>query len=645
MKLGWAGALVVLWPALAVAQTVEPPQDVVVTGTKRTRRGLGVITVDERDIERFGQTNVGQTLERLPSLHGAEDDRGERVLSLRGFDQRGVTTLVDGVPLAVPYDGQIDLSKLPIDTVERVLVVQGSTPLLYGPNGTGGAIQVVTREPTARASVRMQTEAAAFYSTRTSGAASARFGKDGQLGILLGGAYENRRYVPLPDGFESRPNEGGTRRLNSDRVGLTGTSKLVFDLDAKNRFTVHVARFGGTFGVPPGTRDFLVRNWRWSDWQATVLGIAHTHSQGALQIDSHLYASLFGNTLDSFDNDRYRTQDRPKAFQSIYSDQTLGGFVRTTLAIHERVKLNTWTGLRHDVHSGIADRGEPARIARSNLFTTSATTDVEIVPRRVFATAGAQLDGELPERSAVGPSAAPSAGLGPLASLTWQNEAFSFGASGALRSRTPTLRERFSSVFGTRAPNPTLGPERALDLSVDAGYKSRYVSLDGSLFDSTVRNLVTDVVIGPGLTQMQNVSRARFLGGEVRAVVRPASWLDLDAGLLLLSARQRGEESRLAYKPQQKATFAATVRPFRTLSLGVVGRFVGEQDYQNPNTNQWETLRSFALLDGRVDVHVTRASKLWVRATNLTGANVEARFSFPEAGRQLFVGFGTRFDP
>lgn len=649
MKRLWGAALVVFASALAHAEpppkSGDAPADVVVTGSRTPRRGLTVISVDEKDIERYGQTNVGQTLERLPSIHGAEDERGERILSLRGFDQRGVTALVDGVPLAVPYDGQVDLSKLPIDTVERVLVVQGSAPLLYGPNGTGGAIQVVTREPTARPTLRVQTEAAPFYSTRSSAAASGRFGKDGSLGVLLGGAYENRRYVPLPDGFGNKPNEGGSRRLNSDRTGLTGTGKISFDLDANNRFTVHAARFGGEFGVPPATKDFVVRNWRWSAWNATVLGVAHTHTQRNFQIDSHLYASLFGNTLDSYDNDKYRTQDRPKAFQSIYDDKTFGGFVRTTLTVSPRAKVNTWTGLRHDSHGGIADYGAPEIVARSNLFTTSATTDLEIVEHRVFATAGAQLDGELPEKSKAGPSATASAGLGPLASLSWQNEHFSFGASGALRTRTPTLRERFSNTFGARLPNPTLGPERALDLSVDAGYKSKLVKIDVSVFDSTVRDLVTEVVVGPSLAQLQNVNKARFFGTEGRVVVRPAWWLDLDGGLMLLSARQIGEESRLAYKPRQKGTLAATVRPWRILSIGLVGRFVGSQDYQNTNTNDWETLGSFALLDGRVDLHVTPTSKLWVRATNLTGANVEARFSFPEAGRQIFVGFGTRFEP
>lgn len=632
-------ALLALVPALVRAE------DVVVTGEKRSRRGLGVLSVGEKEIQKYGQTSVGETLERLPSIHGASDDRGERILSLRGFDQRGIVAMVDGVPLAVPYDGQIDLSKLPIDTVERVVVTQGSTPLLYGPNGTGGAIDVITREPTSRPTFRAQTELAPMYSTRTSAAASVRFGKDDRFGVLLGGAYENRRYVPLPDGFEKKPNEGGSRRLNSDRTGLTGTWKVTLDADPRNRFAVSLTRFGGDFGIPPGTRDFVVRNWRWTDWHATVLGVSHTHTQGRFQIDSHLYGSFFDNTLDSYDNDRYRTQLRPKAFHSVYSDRTVGGFVRTTLAAHERLKLVTWTGLRRDSHTGIADRGAPAITADSNLFTTSMTGDVEVVRRRVFGTLGAQLDGELPSTPSTGAAVAPSAGLGPLASLSWQNESFSFGASGALRSRTPTLRERFGTVFGARAPNPLLHQERAFDLAVDAGYKSKWVTLDASLFDSTVKGLVTELPFAPGVTQLQNVSSARFFGAEGRAQLRVVHWLDVDAGLLLLSARRDGIESRVAYKPSQKATLAVTLRPHRLLSVGGVGRVVGGQDYQNPNTNQWERLGSYALLDARVDLHVTERSRLWVRAQNLTGANVEARYSFPEAGRQLFVGFGTRFEP
>ena len=639
-RLGASAVVVlVLTPALGRAE------DVVITGAKRTRRGLGVLTLGEQDLQRYGQSNVGETLERLPAIHGASDERGERILSLRGFDQRGIVTMVDGVPLAVPYDGQIDLSKLPIDTVERVVITQGSTPLLYGPNGTGGAIDVVTREPTSKPTLRAQTEFAPLYSARSSAAASVRFGKDDRFGVLLGGAYENRRYVPLPDGFEKKPNEGGTRRLNSDRTGLTGTWKVTLDGDARNRFAVSLTRFGGSFGIPPATRDFVVRNWRWTDWQATVLGVSHTHTHGRLQIDSHLYGSFFDNTLDSYDNDQYRTQARPKAFHSVYADRTVGGFVRTTLVAHDRVKLSTWTGLRRDSHTGVADRGAPAITADSNLFTTSMTGDVEVVPRRVFATLGAQLDGELPSTPSTGAAVAPAAGIGPLASLAWQNESFSFGASGALRARTPTLRERFSTVFGARAPTPTVRQERAFDLALDAGYKSTRITLDGALFDSTVRGLVTEITVEPGLTQLQNVSAARFFGAEARAQLRVAKWLDVDGGLLLLSSRRDGDESRVAYKPRQRGTLAATFRPHRLVSVGAVGRFVGGQDYQNPNTARWEQLGAYALLDARVDLHVTERSRIWIRAQNLTGANVEARFSFPEAGRQVFVGFGTRFEP
>ncbi len=638
-----ACALALLMFAPAVASADEPT-DVLVIGPKRTRRGLSVLTLDEKDIRRYGQSSVGETLERLPSLHGAGDDRGERMLSLRGFNQRGIVAMVDGVPLSVPYDGQIDLSKLPIDTVERITVVQGSAPLLYGPNGTAGAINVTTREPTATPTLRAQTEAAPFYSARTSAAASARFGKTAQFGVLLGGAYENRRYVPLPDGFEKRPNEGGTRRLNSDRTGITGTWKLTYDADPHNRVTVSLSRFGGNFGIPPGTRDFVVRNWRWTDWQASVLGVSHTHTRERLQIASHVYASFFDNTLDSYDNDRYASQKRPKAFHSVYADRTVGAFVRTTLTAHERVKLNTWTGLRRDSHTGVADRGAPTITADSNLFTTSISGDAELVQRRVFASAGAQLDGELPSTPSSGAAVAPSAGLGPLGSLSWQNDAFSFGVSGAVRSRTPTLRERFSSVFGARAPNPTLHQERAFDLAVDAGYKSRRVTLDASLFDSTVHGLVTEVPFAPGVTQLQNLTSARFFGAEGRAQLRMLEWLDVDGGLLLLSARRQGDESRIAYKPKHKATLGVTVRPYRRLSFGVLGRFIGAQDYQNPNTSKWEELGAYSLLDARVDVHLDARSRAWVRASNLTGATAEARYSFPEAGRQIFVGFGTRFE-
>lgn len=629
--------------AETAATDASEATEILVAGRRQRVQGLTVTTLNERDIERYGQTSVAQTLERLPALQGSGDRRGERIFTLRGFTQRQVATYVDGVPLAVPYDGQVDLDKLPIDTVERITVNQGSAPLLLGPNGLGGVINVTTREPSARPSLRLLAEGAPFYATRSSGALSARLGKEQQHGFLLGAAYENRRHLPLAGGFVDQPNQSGERRTNSDRVGVSLTGKWNWDITPRHRIGVQVARFGGEYGVSPGTRDFVVRYWRWSEWDATVASVGHVYSTRNFSAETRLYGSWFSNTLDAYDDARYASQRLPKAFHTTYDDTAFGGFVRAALNVPDTsLRLTTWNGVRRDTHGDTPARGAETTYVSTHIVTASMAAEAEL-PAGFAARAGAQLDAELPATPPSGPRPGNSAGVGPMGSLSWARGGLTVALQTALRTRTPTLRERFSTVFGGREPNPGLRPERALNSSLDASYTHGPFTALGSLFHSELDDLVTEVYVRPQVDQLQNVGKARVLGAEGRLSFAPVRWLDASLGFTAMSARRLdGAESRLAYRPSHKGTAMLTLIPTDYLSVTVVGREIGGQHYQDTNDDVWGHLPAYRLVDARVDLTVERDYRLWLRVSNLGDANVLPRFSFPEAGRQFFIGFGTR---
>ena len=58
-------------------------------------------------------------------------------VSVRGFSPRQVQVYLDGVPLARADNDTVDLSDLPLDTVERIEVYRGSTPLRFAQAGPG----------------------------------------------------------------------------------------------------------------------------------------------------------------------------------------------------------------------------------------------------------------------------------------------------------------------------------------------------------------------------------------------------------------------------------------------------------------------------------------------------------------------------
>lgn len=66
-------------------------------------------------------------------------------VSVRGAPAGQVAVYLDGVPLSSAAHGVVNLSDLPVSTIERVEVYRGLSPLAFGVATPGGAINLVTR--------------------------------------------------------------------------------------------------------------------------------------------------------------------------------------------------------------------------------------------------------------------------------------------------------------------------------------------------------------------------------------------------------------------------------------------------------------------------------------------------------------------
>lgn len=130
--------------------------DIVVTAT-RTAQSIrdvpSAVTVVSRDqIEKSPATTVDQLLQSVPGVYAARMDPSSpnRIAQTytRGLPGNSRTlVLLDGLPMNVLYDGQVDWSQLVTSDVERIEVVRGATSGLYGANAMGGVINILSRAP------------------------------------------------------------------------------------------------------------------------------------------------------------------------------------------------------------------------------------------------------------------------------------------------------------------------------------------------------------------------------------------------------------------------------------------------------------------------------------------------------------------
>ncbi len=627
----------------ASARPEQETLEVVVQGARPGTRGTTVEKLDRTILDRLGATSVAEALDRLPSTISALDSRGERSVSLRGFDQRQILITLDGIPVQVPYDGQLDLGKLPLGLIDHITLVKGAGSLLYGPNGLGGAVNIATRHPGTGPAIVLSTETAPFYAQRMSGMGNI---KRGPVAVLGGISFENTRHFPLSGSFTPTYSEDGGHRNNSDRRSVTAAGKLRWEIDEANEVVASVWHLDGRFGVPPGVWDLSPRYWRWTNWYVDTFSLAHGYRAGAVTTDETVYYSAVGNTLDSYDHGTYTTQRLPRAFTSTYDDHSFGGNARLAYALScmqgACVTARGWVGAKKDWHQSQAARNADTIHVDTTTLTGAGQVDGFML-KHLRWLAGVQVDGEVPGRSSTGVKPNRALALGPMGAVTWQPiDTLDITLSAAQRTRFPTLRERFSEAFGNQEPNPSLAAERATNLSLDAGFRPlRDTRVDLGVFDSEVRDLVIPVMIRPQTQQLQNAGRARFYGTEASVRSRPVHWLELWVGWAALKTRRLDIDPPndvIQYRPSQKATATATLFPVPGLAVTWVARYIGAQSFQNPDTLQWGELGSTQVLDARVDILPIDGLRLWVRATNLTDASIQGRFSFPEAGRQFFVG-------
>ena len=156
----------------------EPEADVVVTGSRIARPDFAapnpIVSFDAANIQRSGNTNVTNFLQRVPALTNSVDstqtagsDRlntqpfgaaGLNLLDLRGLGPARTLVLVNGRRHVAGQvsTAAVDINSIPTDLIERVDVLTGGASAVYGADGVSGVVNFITRRDFDGVSARAQ---------------------------------------------------------------------------------------------------------------------------------------------------------------------------------------------------------------------------------------------------------------------------------------------------------------------------------------------------------------------------------------------------------------------------------------------------------------------------------------------------------
>ena len=225
-----AGAMIL--PATASAQEEAPPRDtvyqispVIVTATQAKERETPVTFSDltlQNLRDRYSVQDVPVLLSELPSITTYSENGngiGYNYINLRGFDQRRISVMINGVPQNDPEDHNVYWIDFPdlLGSTDKVQVQRGAGNAFYGPAAIGGSVNLVTNPFGRERGITLETMAgfqefgdsskSIALNTRkydvsfNSGLVGGQYMFNGRLGTITSDGYRTNSWVDMKSYF------------------------------------------------------------------------------------------------------------------------------------------------------------------------------------------------------------------------------------------------------------------------------------------------------------------------------------------------------------------------------------------------------------------------------------------------------------
>ena len=151
------GALV-LFVLSANAQTPQPADtlktqhlnDAIVTGqygeNSLKNSVFKVKVIDAQRIQQQGAVNLKDVLANEINIRINQDPALGSSINLQGVTGQNIKILIDGVPVIGREGGNVDLTQINLNNVERIELVEGPMSVNFGSDALGGVINIITKK-------------------------------------------------------------------------------------------------------------------------------------------------------------------------------------------------------------------------------------------------------------------------------------------------------------------------------------------------------------------------------------------------------------------------------------------------------------------------------------------------------------------
>ncbi len=663
--------------------------EIVVKSEKSGVRKIANYTeVTPEDFEATNSFSVPEALMYTPGVVVTTGTKNQAGISIHGFDQKRILTLIDGVPYYETKYGFLDLNQISLDSVARIDVVKGAASALYGANALGGVINVITKKPTETPSFSVMAEYGVDGVKDPYKFALSHGMKTGSFSYFL--SYSHRqwdawemsedfeprlgRMRTFPDGAPPEPwvdtlIEDGGDRNNSDLETNNLWGKFGFEFSENTEVFANLHYVKTEKGNPPNIdsimvfeEDYFSRLFRWDNYEDWGIDLSARHQfNDQFNLKTSLFYHNHEDDLASYSDVTYDT----RIGLSPYEDYILGGLASAEYIPAEWDTIRMGFNFRKDNHEQRADKSLKAAASHSYTGSASFENEMSLLEERLSVVIGASYDWfnvtqaeyDDDNDSVILRYSAPSAKkeFNPMIGASFEiNEMFRTFASIARKTRFPTLSEIFTgedSITGN--PSPNLGLEAETSINYTIGLEMEYndflnISFMPFFYDIS-EYIVRNDFDNPN-SQYQNYSDVNLLGAEFNIILTPIEDLMIKLAYTYNHAENRSDKKGSKHmekivRDKIDVGVQYTVPQFET-RLNLTTAYTGDSYDQLPTwddpTDETIENEAFSLFNAKITQPFMKHFEAYISIDNIFDKSYEPEVAFPTQGRTIWVGASYR---
>lgn len=626
---------------------------------KRIDENRTTNTIDEIEIKDMNMKDVAQSLSYTSGItySPASGSRGENSFQIRGFSQTQVGIFVDGIPMYSIYDKQTDWGQFTLFDASGVQVSKGYTSVLYGPNTLGGAVNIVTRKPTDK----LELDFRAQYQTPNQHYEYASIGTNlGQFYASFSFSNMQRNFFKLSNKFKTTPYQPTRYRKNSYYDNQRFSLKLGFTPNLTDEYSLNLTYQQGKKGGIPSTKASS-RFWDWPAYdKITAYFLSNTNFDDFMTLTSKVFFDTFYNELDmkgSLQQDG-TLGGRPVG-KSIYDDWTLGAQLGLNFDFTPKDYLKLSLLVKSDNHNNEDGTTNPST-AQSDITTYLAAEYTRIFLdnlRGAISLSYTRNDVLLAEtidnaNQVVNDTKSSLYGIGAQIILYYDilKNLDMYGTIGK-KDNVPTIKDRYSTTWGERVPNPKLRTESAVNFELGINY---YPLDELSLSLAGFYNNLTDMIVSESLPdntcsagggdcyRLVNKPNGNAWGIEGGIEYTIMDTLGLNFNYTYMRKRSR-DGATITNFPNHIANFRIKYNPILDLDLILGARYTTGRLSTGATNNTYVTSPDAFLADIRVAYRIIKGLEVAIGIDNITDRNYWYSYGQELEGRRYYIELGYKY--